>query len=165
MDWHVRAFLKASLVWLALGVTFGVAMAAHPVWTVYRPAHLHMTLLGFVTMMIYGVGYHVIPRFSGFPLHARRLPVWHWWLSNVGLTLMVVGFVLRGSGATSTTTSTGVLTVGGMLAALGAYMFAYNIWRTLEGPRAMRRAAARAAQRAADPRAVKLPVSSPPPEG
>ena len=49
MDWFVKAFLKASLVWLVLGVTLGVAMAAHPVWTVYRPAHMHMVLLGFVT--------------------------------------------------------------------------------------------------------------------
>ena len=72
MEWFVKAFLKASLAWLALGVTLGLAMAAHPVWTVYRAAHMHMVLLGFVTMMIYGVAYHVIPRFAGFPLHSRR---------------------------------------------------------------------------------------------
>ena len=64
MQWFVKAFLKASLVWLSLGVTLGVAMAAHPTWTVYRPAHVHMTALGFVTMMIYGVAYHVVPRFT-----------------------------------------------------------------------------------------------------
>ncbi len=51
MDWFVRWFLKASLGWLTLGVTAGVAMAVHPVWTVYRAAHLHMVLLGFVTMV------------------------------------------------------------------------------------------------------------------
>jgi len=61
MEWFVRAFLKASLAWLAMGVTLGVAMAAYPPWTVYRLAHVHMVLLGFVTMMIYGVAYHVIP--------------------------------------------------------------------------------------------------------
>ena len=55
MDWFVKAFLKSSLVWLTLGVTFGFAMAAHPVWTVHRPAHMHMLLLGFVTMMIFGL--------------------------------------------------------------------------------------------------------------
>ena len=48
MDWFVKAFLKASLVWLGLGVTLGVGMAAKPAWIVYRPAHFHMTLLGFV---------------------------------------------------------------------------------------------------------------------
>ena len=75
MEWYVRAFLKASLSWLAAGVSLGVAMAAHPLWTVYRLVHMHMLLLGFVTMMIYGVAYHVIPRFAGFPIHNRRAAV------------------------------------------------------------------------------------------
>ena len=60
MEPHVKGFLKASLAWLTLGVTLGVAMAVHPLWTIYRMAHVHMNLLGFVTMMIYGVGYHVV---------------------------------------------------------------------------------------------------------
>lgn len=141
MEWFVKAFVKASLAWLALGVTLGVAMAAHPVWTVYRPAHVHLNLLGFVTMMIYGVAYHVIPRFTGFPLYSRRLAAWHWWTSNAGLLLMVAGFVLRphvGAGATP------VLATGGVLSALGAYAFVYGLWRTIDGPATLRRAKARA---------------------
>jgi cbb3-type cytochrome oxidase subunit 1 len=142
MDWFVKAFLKASLVWLALGVTLGLAMAAHPAAVLYRPAHLHMTLLGFVTMMIYGVAYHVIPRFTGFALHSRRLAGWHWWISNVGLVLMVAGFLARPHlGATATP----VLAAGGALSALGAYAFAYGLWRTMDGPAELRRAATRAA--------------------
>lgn len=58
MDWFVKAFLKSSLGWLALGVTLGGAMAIQPAWTVFRPVHERMNLLGFVTMMIYGVAYH-----------------------------------------------------------------------------------------------------------
>ncbi len=128
MDWFVSAFLKASLVWLALGVTLGVAMAAHPAWGVYYPAHVHMNLLGFVTMMIYGVAYHVIPRFVGRPIRHRRLAGSHWYFSNAGLALMVVGFVLRphfGSPANP------VLATGGALSALGAYAFVYNMWTIL----------------------------------
>ena len=132
MDWFVKAFLKASLTWLSLGVSVGVAMAAHPVWTVYRPAHMHMVLLGFVTMMIYGVAYHVIPRFTGNQLHSRRAPAWHWWVSNVGLTLMVAGFIVRASNARA---GTPVLATGGSLSAIGAYTFAYVIWRTIDAPR------------------------------
>jgi len=137
MEQFVRVFLKGSLAWLALGVTMGVAMAVHPVWTVYRQAHMHMMLLGFVTMMIYGVAYHVIPRFAGFPLYSRRAPVIHLWVSNVGLALMVVGFVTRASNAGPGTV---VLSTGGALSAIGAYTFVYVIWRTLDGPRALRRA-------------------------
>lgn len=129
-------------------------MAAHPAWIVYRPAHLHMLVLGFVTMMIFGVAYHVVPRFTGHPLHGRRAAGWHWWLSNVGLLLMVVGFVLRPHvGAPATP----VLAGGGVLAATGAYLFAYLIWRTIDGPVSLRRAAAQAAARAQ--RGAGLPLA------
>lgn len=131
MDWFVKAFIKSSVTWLALGVTLGLAMAVHPVWVIYRPAHLHMVLLGFVTMMIFGVAYHVIPRFVGFPLHSRRAAGWHWWMSNVGLLLIVAGFVVR---ARSGAVVTALLSVGGILSAFGAYTFAYVLWRTLDGP-------------------------------
>jgi cbb3-type cytochrome oxidase subunit 1 len=128
MDWFVTAFLKASLAWLGLGVGLGVAMAVHPAWGIYYPAHVHMNLLGFVMMMIYGVAYHVIPRFMGRPLRNRRLAGWQWWVSNGGLALMVAGFLARPS---TTGLGTLLLSIGGALVAAGAYAFIYNIWRTL----------------------------------
>ena len=131
MEWFAKAFLKASLAWVGMGVTLGVCMAVHPGWIIYRPAHVHMNLLGFVTMMIYGVAYHVIPRFTGHPLHSRRLAGWHWWISNSGLALFVLGFLTAPHlGMTATV----LLGVGGGLSALGAYSFIYNVWRTLDAP-------------------------------
>jgi cbb3-type cytochrome oxidase subunit 1 len=143
MTWFVKAFLKASLAWLALGVTVGVAMAAHPVWTVYRLAHVHMMLLGFVTMMIYGVAYHVIPHFVGFRLHRPDLAGAHWWLAIVGLAFMVSGFVTR---VLAPSAGTAILAAGGLLSALGAYLFVYLLWRTIDGPARLRAASARAAR-------------------
>jgi cbb3-type cytochrome oxidase subunit 1 len=143
MTWFVKAFLKASLAWLALGVTLGLAMAAHPVWTVYRLAHIHMLLLGFVTMMIFGVAYHVIPRFAGFDLHRPALARVHWWIANAGLVLMACGFVAR---VDAPTRGTVVLATGGALSALGCYLFVYVIWRTIDGPQRLRAAAERAAR-------------------
>jgi cbb3-type cytochrome oxidase subunit 1 len=134
MDWPVRSFLRASLTWLALGVTLGVAMAMRPSWTIYRPAHEHMNLLGFVTMMIYGVAYHVVPRFSGRQLRYRQLAVWHFWAANGGLALMVAGFVARVQVA-SAGAGTAILALGGTLSALGAYAFALNLWRTIPSAR------------------------------
>ena len=143
MTWFVKAFLKASLAWLALGVTLGVAMAAHPEWTVYRLAHVHMMLLGFVTMMIYGVAYQVIPHFVGFRLHRPALAGAHWWIANVGLLLMSGGFAAR---VVTPTTGTVILATGGSMSALGAYLFVYVIWRTIDGPRGLRAASERAAR-------------------
>jgi hypothetical protein len=131
MEGFVRAFLKASLAWLAAGVTLGLAMAVHPLWSLYRVVHMHMVLLGFVTMMIYGVGYHVLPRFAGRPLAWRGAGWWHWWASNVGLALMAIGFALR---ANASGVATLVLGLGGTLAAAGAYTFVVVMWRTIGGP-------------------------------
>jgi len=137
MDWFVTAFLKASLAWLGAGVSLGVAMAVHPAWAVYRTAHLHMNLLGFVAMMIFGVAYHVIPRFAGHPLHSRRLAVIHWWLANGGLTMLVAGFVILPH-TTFGTPARVVVATGGLLSAGAAYAFIYNLWRTIDGPRGRR---------------------------
>ena len=140
MSASVRAFLKSSLAWLALGVTLGVAMAAHPAWTLYRLAHIHMMLLGFVAMMIFGVAYHVIPRFAGFPLHWPAGERVHWWLANIGLAAMAAGFVLR---VHAPSAGTILLSAGGTLSAGGAYLFCYLIWRTIDGPARLRPGAAR----------------------
>jgi cbb3-type cytochrome oxidase subunit 1 len=132
MDWFVKAFLKTSISWLGLGVTLGLAMVIHPPWTAYRTAHIHMNLLGFVSMMIFGVAYHVIPRFTSHPLHSRRLAGAHWWAANLGLALLAAGFATL---AGPRTLRLVLLATGGSMSAMGAYAFIYNIWRTIDGPR------------------------------
>ena len=142
MDWFVRAFLKASLAWLAVGTTIGVAMASTPSLLGWRPVHLHALLLGFVAMMIFGVAYHVIPRFTGMPLRHPRLAGAHWWLANAGLLLMASGFALRARGVAGASMP---LAIGGTFAAVGAYAFAFNIWRTIDAATARDRQARAAA--------------------
>lgn len=132
MEWFVKAFLKASLAWLGLGVTLGLAMAVHPPWTQYRAVHLHMNLLGFVAMMIFGVAYHVIPRFTGHPLYSRRLAMVHWWSANAGLTLFSIGLAAQAQGVRLAAVALGV---GGTLSAASAFLFIVNVWRTIDGPR------------------------------
>jgi heme/copper-type cytochrome/quinol oxidase subunit 1 len=135
VDWAPRTFVKAGLLWLCGGVTLGLAMAIRPEWVVYRPAHMHMNLLGFVAMIIFGVGYQILPRMMGYGLFSPRLAVAHWWLANVGLALMVTGFVLRPSGVTGGSTT---LIVGGILQTSGAYCFAFNLLRSMKRPRELK---------------------------
>jgi len=129
MDRPVVLFLKAALAWLVTGVTLGVCMAVHPPFLAWRAAHVHLLLLGFVTGTIFGVGYHVFPRFAGRPLRHPGLMMPHWWLGNGGVAAMAAAFILRAEGVTW---SPALLGGGGTAAALGAYLFAYNIWRTLD---------------------------------
>ena len=127
MDWFVKAFIRASLIWFALGIVLGLAMAGHPQWVIYRPAHAHMMVAGFITMMVFGVGYQLLPRLFGFGLHSRRLAEVHWWISNGGLAAMVIGFVVTPHiGVRGTWITSG----GGVLFAGGALVFVYNMWVT-----------------------------------
>ena len=139
MDWFVKAFIRASLAWFALGITLGLVIAAYPPWVAYRPAHAHMTVVGFLTMMVFGVGYQLLPRLFGHALHSRPLAIAHWWLANLGLTGMVTGFFLQphiGARSAPVTAS------GGVLFSLGALGFVYNMWRTFNMADARARARA-----------------------
>jgi len=130
MDSYVIAFIRSSLVWLALGMIIGLWMVFDPRAIVYRPAHMHANLLGFVSMMIFGVAYHVIPRFAGRPLFSPRVARLHVWLANLGLAGMVSGFMLR---AWEGGTGAWLLRTGAVVSALGIAFFITNIWRTV-GP-------------------------------
>ncbi len=92
--------------------------AVHPAWSIFRPAHLHMNLLG----------YHIIPRLAGKPLHDRRLAMVHLWLANIGLLLFAPGLMLR---AVAHPAASATLAIGAALSALGAYAFAGQVWLTL----------------------------------
>jgi Cytochrome C and Quinol oxidase polypeptide I len=129
MDEFVRQFIKSSLAWLAGGVTLGLLMALFPKMIIYRPAHMHMNLLGFVTMMIFGVGYHLLPRLGGSPLRWKRLPIVHLWLGNAGLALMVTGFIVR---PWSESPGRVILGIGALCSVAAALCFVVNIWRTLD---------------------------------
>ncbi len=130
MDPFVRRFIRSSLAWFTVGMALGLYLAFAPMQAaLIRPAHVHANLLGFVSMMIFGVAYHVLPRFSGVPLHDRRLPTLHLWISNVGLAALVLGWTVR-----ALSTLAGEILVGGgaALSAAGGALFVYNLWRTLD---------------------------------
>lgn len=129
MEGFIKAFIRASLVWFAGGVLLGLAAAIHPGWLAYRPAHAHMTVAGFLTMLVFGVGYQLLPRLFGHPLRSRRLAIVHFWLANLGLAGMVGGFLLRPSDWSA---GTGVLATGGSLFAAGSMVWVWNLWRTFD---------------------------------
>lgn len=128
MDWFVPAFIRMSLIWFVSGITLGMGMVLYPPLAVYRTAHFHLNLLGFVVHMIYGVALHVIPRFFGQPLVHRRFAEVQFWSAQAGLVLLVAGFALR---VPAWWGAEPVLWVGALLSALAAYLFVANIWATM----------------------------------
>ena len=144
MEPYTRNFIRASLIWLTVGVAIGFSMAVSPELVTLRRAHVHANTLGFVSMMIFGVAYHVLPRFVGTRLWSNRAARAHLWLANAGLALMVSGWI--GFVAFNGTSIGRVLLANGaILSAGGTILFVVNIWRTLGAQPAqltvMRRAA------------------------
>lgn len=86
MSLFIRYFTIASLIYLIAGSGLGLAMAVYPPSASYLLlSHVHFLLLGFIAMMIYSVGYHVLPRFSGFNLFSEKLVRVQFYLVNLGL--------------------------------------------------------------------------------
>jgi cbb3-type cytochrome oxidase subunit 1 len=94
MDKFVRNFIIVSIVYLGLSSLLGIAMLWRQSFMTLKFVHSHLNLLGWVSMMIYGVGYHVLPRFSGRPLKYPGLGQLHFWTANIGLVGMLLFYVL-----------------------------------------------------------------------
>lgn len=125
-----RWFITLGLVYALLAGLVGLARLASPGWLpgdVPR-IHGHLMLLGFVAMMIYGIGLHVLPRFAGRPLFSERLADGQFVLANLGLWVLLYGWLVGNSIA---------LTSGGALSWLAMALFSVNIALTVRlfGPR------------------------------
>ncbi|MHB8232453.1 MAG: hypothetical protein ACYDDB_06095 [bacterium] len=92
----IRYFTVASLLYLVVGTGLGLIMSIYPAEVNYLLlAHVHFLLLGFIAMMIYSVGYHVLPRFSGFKLYSGALVTVQFYLTNIGLLGMASTWIIN----------------------------------------------------------------------
>jgi cbb3-type cytochrome oxidase subunit 1 len=91
----IRYFTIASLFYLLVGTGLGLVMSIYPASISYLLlSHVHFLLLGFIAMMIYSVGYHVLPRFSGFKLYSELLVTVQFYLTNIGLAGMASTWII-----------------------------------------------------------------------
>ena len=127
-----QVFLIASLIYLVLGVTIGVILTIHPgAIGDFMAMHAHINLLGWVSMMVFAVAYHVLPRFSGRELYSERLANTHVILANAGLIGLMISWPLSRLNLTPEVHVFSV--VSALCYAVGAYLFVYNILRTILG--------------------------------
>ncbi|MDH4184827.1 MAG: DUF1858 domain-containing protein [Nitrospinota bacterium] len=160
MDRLGKLFIKASLIYLGLGAFFGVHMAfADHGYAQIRFVHVHFMLIGFMAMMIFGVGYHILPRFNARPLPYPGLVSVHFWLANLGLVgmggLYVAGAFFAGGAPRM------LFGVFGLAEATGMAIFIVNIFSVLMEEKAKPEpftVAAAAAQGSAPETPAKPPV-------
>jgi cbb3-type cytochrome oxidase subunit 1 len=129
MDKYAKAFVKASLIYLGMGTLLGLLMVLVPDtrFTITR-VHVHVLLLGFMSMMIYGVGYHILPRFMGRPVYSHRLGNIQVWLANITLTGLSISWILE-------TFQGGIWHSFGILFGIGQvisiFLFIINLWMSM----------------------------------
>ena len=86
--------IKAAFICLALGIGLGAWFAIdRSVGAWLRPLHAALNLWGWTTLLIYGMAYHMLPRFAGRPLRRLRLATTQSWLAIGGIALLGVGWV------------------------------------------------------------------------
>ncbi|MGA8050021.1 MAG: hypothetical protein WCA09_07565, partial [Burkholderiales bacterium] len=104
-----RLFALSALGWL---VASGLAMLAHGSLLASEPIHLFG---GFVMCLIYALGAHMLPRFTGRPIRAGAWSQAQLVLANAGIALFAVGGPLA----------------GGLLLWLSLALFALRLWPVL----------------------------------
>ena len=87
-----------------------------------RPAALHVFTLGFITFLIYALGEHMLPRFTGNPIRLGAVAWAQLAIAHVGLWLFAAGFLLHSLALTG---------IGGALAWTALLVFAMRLWPVL----------------------------------
>ncbi len=130
MERFVRNFIVMSIVYLGLATFFGIIMLANPSYLYLRFVHSHLNMLGWVSMMIYGVGYHILPRFMGKKLKSTKIGEIQFYLANIGLIGMLLFYTLQINNQ-EVSLYKALSVAFGLMEVLSIFLFFYNMLATL----------------------------------
>jgi hypothetical protein len=117
--------IKAAFVCLTLGLALGVSFALSRAFgATLRPLHAELNLWGWVTLLIYGFGYHMLPRFTGRPLRRPRLADLQSMLAIAGVAITALGWA---AGAAHMPGALAVGAIGATLQLAAALLFGWQI--------------------------------------
>ncbi len=124
-------FIRAALIYLALGVTMGGLVLAHKgiplhpfLWRLL-PAHIEFLLFGWTVQLVMGVGFWIFPRF--WRSRGDERPAWlAFGLLNIGVLLAALGPMFD--------ISTVISLIGRLAEAGAAIAFAFHVWPRIKPP-------------------------------
>jgi cytochrome c oxidase cbb3-type subunit 1 len=144
-------FLLVGAVGYGLASVQGTAQAfrsANEIWHFndYTVGHSHVAMVGFVSFLTWGSVYGLLPRVTGREPNVDLVGV-HFWMSLVGLTMMVVSLCVGGTekGMSAVAGDSFIeqvrrmapywvwRSVGGTFMVLGHVVFAINLWMMRPG--------------------------------
>jgi cbb3-type cytochrome oxidase subunit 1 len=111
-------FLKIAVIYLFVGALLGGYMGATEDF-ILAPVHAHLALLGWASLALAGVTYHLYPAAALTPL--ARI---HFWFHNIGLPFFMcgLGLVLNGHAAAGR-----VVSISAAVVIIGLAAFTENV--------------------------------------
>ncbi|MFE5321249.1 cbb3-type cytochrome c oxidase subunit I [Paenibacillus sp. NPDC056579] len=114
--------IKIASVYFVLGIALGMFMSISHKFD-YASVHAHINLLGWASLALAGIVYHVFPKSAESVLGKI-----HFWLHNVGLPIMMIGLFLLVSGVAGMEP---VIAVGGTVTSIGVVLFMINVLKNV----------------------------------
>ena len=112
-----RNYILLGLVWVLVGMVFGVWLGASNHLN-YANSHAHLNLLGFVTSVLFGLLHWAYPA-----LAQSRLAIWQFAIYEIGVALLVIGKILVDGGKQTLFLEVGSLaTIAGALLMLVMFL-------------------------------------------
>jgi len=159
----ILKFLIVSLSFYGMSTFEGPMMSIKTVnslshYTDWTIGHVHSGALGWVGLVTIGSVYFLIPRLFGrAQMHSVKLIDVHFWIATIGIVVYIAsmwiagvmqGLMWRAVNDDGTLTYSfvesleamypfyGVRLLGGLLYLTGMLIMAYNVWKTIAGPKA-----------------------------
>lgn len=114
-----KTLMKISVVYFMIGISFGLYMSFTHIFTL-TSVHVHLNLVGWVSLALAGVFYHLYPR-----LEESGLAKAHFWLHNIGLPIMMISIATAILGGPEIFFL--FATLGGVMTVLGVLLFGFNV--------------------------------------
>ena len=119
-------FIKISVVYFTIGVILGMYMSMGHVYTL-TGVHVHINLLGWASFALAGLIYYLFPKAGN---HA--LAKVHFWASNIGLPLMMVG--LTTLLLSDNEQAIPIISIGATLVVISVILFTINVLMNVKYP-------------------------------
>jgi cbb3-type cytochrome oxidase subunit 1 len=116
--------LKIAVVYFVIGVGFGMYMSIKQDFS-FRGVHAHLNLLGWASLALAGLIYHVFPS-AGKSLLGKL----HFWLHNLGLPIMMISLTLM-IALENPSYEIGII-IGANATALGVLLFLINVFMNVK---------------------------------
>lgn len=113
-------FLRIAVLYFIAGVTVGLSMAMSGV-TILRPVHVHLNLLGWVSMMLFGLFYRAVPAAA-----ETKLAKAHFWIYVPAHFVQMVTLAMYYSGIKAVDP---ILGLSSMVVGAAVLCFAVVLWK------------------------------------